>query len=305
MEKPLVSIVTITYNLMKAGREQHIRQCIESVHNQTYQNIEHIVIDGASDDGTVELLKEYSDKGWIKLVSEPDEGIYFAMNKGAGIAKGEYILFLNSDDFLSGEKGIEKEVRAFEKSKADYAYAKARIIDEEGKRVTSHLHNKTDITKIFLEMPFCHQTLLVKTRIFKELGMFDLSYKSAADYDFVLKLVLAKKRQMFVPYELVTYRVGGFSNADKELSLKELLETRYKNYSRFVEMSKEECDNTFYSRNIPPKLLFKLVANSNLGIKANFKLLFNNLRKKLFKVRLSLKNPALCILGFEIIKQKG
>ena len=92
---PKVTIVTVVYNLIENGREQYFRQCLESVHKQLYQNIEHIVIDGASNDGTIDLLEEYNKKGWIKYYSEPDTGIYDAMNKGIEKATGKYIVFLN------------------------------------------------------------------------------------------------------------------------------------------------------------------------------------------------------------------
>ncbi len=95
MANVLVTVVTITYNLIKSGREKYVRQCIECVHNQTYQNIEHIIIDGASSDGTLEIFKDYP---WLKVFSEPDKGIYDAMNKGVAKASGKYIVFLNSDD---------------------------------------------------------------------------------------------------------------------------------------------------------------------------------------------------------------
>ena len=92
---PKVTVVTATYNLIKDGREKFFRQCVESIHNQTYKNIEHLVIDGASKDGTIDLIKEYADKGWIKYVSEPDKGMCDAMNKGIKIATGEYVAILN------------------------------------------------------------------------------------------------------------------------------------------------------------------------------------------------------------------
>jgi len=79
-DKPTVTVVTITYNLINAGRKEFFRQCVESVHNQTYENIEHIVIDGASTDGTLDLIKEYADKGWFTYYSEKDTGVYEAMN---------------------------------------------------------------------------------------------------------------------------------------------------------------------------------------------------------------------------------
>ena len=73
---PPITVITATYNLIKNGRKEFFKQCLESVHNQTYPNIEHLIIDGASSDGTVEMLQEYADKGWIKYISEPDSGIY-------------------------------------------------------------------------------------------------------------------------------------------------------------------------------------------------------------------------------------
>ena len=108
--KPLVTVVTITFNLIKAGREKTFRQSLESIHNQTYKNIEHIIIDGASQDGTIELLEEYAQKGWIKYYSESDTGIYNAFNKGIDRANGEYIVFVNSDDFYGCKFVIELSV---------------------------------------------------------------------------------------------------------------------------------------------------------------------------------------------------
>lgn len=104
---PLVTVITATYNLIKSKREKFIIQCLESVHNQHYSNIEHIVIDGASDDGTLPLLKKYESLGWIKLFSEPDTGIYDAMNKGILKANGKYVSILNSDDFFTTQKELQ------------------------------------------------------------------------------------------------------------------------------------------------------------------------------------------------------
>ncbi len=94
-EHPKVTIVTITYNLIKAGRTDSFKQAVESVHRQNYDNIEHIIIDGASTDGSKELIEEYVKKKWVICFSEPDKGIYDAMNKGIQKASGEYIAFLN------------------------------------------------------------------------------------------------------------------------------------------------------------------------------------------------------------------
>ena len=99
MKKPKVTVITATYNLIKNGREKSFRQCVESVHHQTYKNIEHLIIDGASTDGTLELIAEYEKKGWLRCVSEPDKGMADAMNKGIQKASGEYVIILISDDY--------------------------------------------------------------------------------------------------------------------------------------------------------------------------------------------------------------
>lgn len=113
--QPKVTIVTVVYNLIKADRRNYFIECLESVHKQTYSNIEHLVIDGASNDGTLEILKEYANMGWIKYISEPDTGIYNAMNKGILKAQGKYIVFLNSDDFFHNNKFVGANVKVLEK----------------------------------------------------------------------------------------------------------------------------------------------------------------------------------------------
>ncbi len=117
----LVTIVTATYNLFKAGRSEYFRQCAESVHAQTYGHIEHIVVDGASTDGTLGLLKEYEDKGWLRVFSEPDKGIYDAFNKALARARGKYIAFLNSDDWWHDATGVEQSVHMLELTGAAFS----------------------------------------------------------------------------------------------------------------------------------------------------------------------------------------
>lgn len=147
MEKPLVTVVTITYNLINAGREKFIRQCIDCVRVQTYKNVEHIIIDGASTDGTLEIFKDYP---WLKVFSEPDKGIYDAMNKGVAKASGKYIVFLNSDDLWHDNRAVEESVKALEENNADFSYAPCTYLDENNKFV-GYLY---PLWKRFL--PGCH-----------------------------------------------------------------------------------------------------------------------------------------------------
>ena len=118
----IVTVITTTFNLVKNGRVDFFKQCVESVHSQDYQYIEHLVIDGASSDGSLEIIREYEQKGWLTCISEPDKGIYDAMNKGIRLAKGKYIAFLNSDDFWHDSHGVSESVKALEANQASMAY---------------------------------------------------------------------------------------------------------------------------------------------------------------------------------------
>lgn len=204
--RPLVTVVTATYNLVKNQREKSILQCIESVHEQTYSSIEHIIIDGGSTDGTLELLKKYVDKGWIRLYSEPDRGIYDAMNKGIAKAKGEFVNFLNSDDYFHDKKGIEISVEYLMKNKADYTFADAIILEKSKTTVW-----KGELSKLILGAHYCHQTMLVKTDVLRNIHGFDLSYSVSADSDLMIRLYAGKYKHTYVPYCFLTYRAGGFS----------------------------------------------------------------------------------------------
>ena len=297
-KKPLVSVITVTRNLIKAERKKCFFQCILSVAVQNYENIEHIVIDGASDDGTLDLIKCYSDN--IRYISEPDKGLYDAMNKGARLAKGKYLMFLNSDDFLSDEKGIEKSVNALEQGGYDFSYAKTKMVDKQGNR-QSHLEYEPNISKVFTLMPFCHQSMLIRKDVFENLGMYDLKYKSAADYDFIYKLVLNKQNSVFVPDEITTFRTGGYSNTDKDLSVLESAKVIQENCSRFYKFTQKECIDMVYTQNMPCTCLFRLIKNTDLGFKNNVKILLKAFRRNFIRIRCSFKNPHFEILGMKIV----
>lgn len=207
MEKPLISIITITYNLIEKHRERYIQQCIESVHQQTYPNIEHIIIDGASNDGTIKLLNKYVDKGWITLYSEPDKGIYDAMNKGISKAHGTFINFLNSDDYFHSNQGIELSMEYLLKHKADYSFADTLILQKNGEEVLW----KGNISKLLLGTHYCHQTMLVKTEVLKHLNGFNTLYPVAADSDLMIRLYAQNYKYTYVPFCFLSYRLGGFS----------------------------------------------------------------------------------------------
>lgn len=305
-EKPLITVITVVYNLIKAKREEFFIQCLESVHNQSYEKIEHIIVDGASDDGTIDLLKKYADKGWIKYISEPDTSIYDAMNKGANLAQGKYITFLNSDDFYNNMEGLEKCVKKLEKTNTDFSYARAKIVDESGNNpFKQHLYENPNIAMVFVSMPFLHQTMIVKTEVFKKLKMYDLTYKSASDYDFVFKMMFNGCSYTFCNFIIATFRTGGFSIINNELSLNEVAMIYKKYYSPYSPITIEYAKNIYTNRFLSFTLIKNLLPYFNLKNKIKFichqiKIRFKYMRRFIFQFRFNKNEKTLRLLGIKI-----
>lgn len=192
------SIITVCLN-----SEKTIKRCLDSVANQTYRNFEHIVVDGVSNDQTLQIVNSY--KG-IVCVSEKDKGIYDAMNKGAKLSSGEYILFLNSDDeflpdfLLECAKVIED---------ADFVSSAINMVFD--KRVSKWIPKVINNKKFIWRMPIPHAGLIVKNKVFKEIGGFDLSFKITSDFDFVVKLLKGNYLGVYNEKSLFNFYMGGVS----------------------------------------------------------------------------------------------
>lgn len=279
---PKITIITITYNLIKAGRKNTFRQCVESVHNQTYNNIEHIIIDGASTDGSLDLIKEYANKGWIKYISEPDTGIYDAMNKGLNLATGEYIAFLNSDDFYHDMRGVQHIVKTLVSNNADFAYAQCRYLKEDD---TYYGMLYPIIGSFFVRMPCSHQSLFVNTDLMRKLGGFDSSFKSAGDYDFVIRLCLSGAKCCECRYDFVSYRLGGLSDKQQQQSVDECKKSFVKNYKRLC--SQTDIDRMFDKFIVNAELYAKVLDCVSENIKKQMKIVWESgeaLSDKLVKI---------------------
>ncbi len=204
-----VSIITITYN-----SELTLVDTIESVINQTYDNIEYIFVDGQSTDNTLAIIEKYKNK-ISKVISEKDNGLYDALNKGISMATGDIIGILHSDDFYSDNFVIEKIVKTMIEHKADGAYADLYYVD------------KNDTNKIFRKwksgsykhgmflngwMP-PHPTFFAKRSCYETFGSFNLQLVSAADYELMLRFIHKHKIKLaYLPEFIIKMRVGGKSN---------------------------------------------------------------------------------------------
>jgi glycosyltransferase involved in cell wall biosynthesis len=203
-QEPLVSIITVVLNGQK-----HIEQTIKSVLEQTYPNIEYLVMDGGSTDGTLDILKKYNDK--IALwQSEPDKGIYFAMNKGIALAKGSLIGILNADDFYLPD-AIMKIVENDHVQKADIYYGDMLLITENSS--APEIRMKPDILQMDEKPSIFHPTCFVKREVYEKAGLFDTQFKISSDYEFLLRCIRKNFKFFYVPEAITTFRSGGISGS--------------------------------------------------------------------------------------------
>ncbi|WP_439557170.1 glycosyltransferase family 2 protein [Dyadobacter sp.] len=205
-----VSILTVVYNGAST-----IRQCIESIVNQDYPDIEYIVVDGNSKDGTQDIVKSFAHKV-SKFVSEKDAGIYDAMNKGIQLATGDIIGILNADDFYAVSTVISDVVNLMKTGNYDACYGDLEYVDFTNgeivkRRWTSGLYQKGSFLNGWMPP---HPTFFVRGEVYDQYGKFRLDLGSAADYELMLRFVhKAEIRIGYLPKVLVKMRAGGVSNS--------------------------------------------------------------------------------------------
>jgi glycosyltransferase involved in cell wall biosynthesis len=213
MFQPKLSVITIVYNNVA-----DIERTMLSVLNQTYPNIEYIIIDGLSTDGTLDVVKKYSNR-ISKLVSEKDEGIYDAMNKGLTLATGDYVLFMNSGDQIYANDTVAKVFATAEN--ADIYYGETEMIDANGNSLGQRRHKAPEQftwRSFKYGMSVSHQAIYIKRSIIEP---YDRSYQLSADIDWILHA--AKKATVIVNTHqyVAKYLVGGMSKKRHRQSLKE------------------------------------------------------------------------------------
>lgn len=216
-----ISIITVTFN-----RAHIIRDCIEGVLKQDFKDYEYIIVDGASKDNTVEILKEYEEKfqkvsadskGFkptFRWISEPDKGLYDAINKGFKMAKGEVVGIINSDDFFHRSDTFDIIANAFSDPIVEAIYGDDRVVsaDDTQKelRVTRASYFRTWMYRIGL-MPG-HQTFYAKRELFEKYGYYRTDYKIAADFELMQRFMYVNGvKAKYIPETMMTFRVGGVS----------------------------------------------------------------------------------------------
>ena len=222
-----ISIITATYN-----SEKTISATIDSVLSQNYKNVEYIIIDGASSDRTMDIVRSYGSL-ISKVISEPDRGIYDAMNKGIKIATGDVIGILNSDDLYNNEQVLNEIVGVFERDDVEAVYGDLVYVDENdiGKVI------RTWRSGIFKPGSFAlgwhppHPALFIKREIYEKYGAFDLNFEISADFELMLRLFEKYMiKPAYIPKILVRMRLGGASNK----SLKNIIKGNINCYRAFI-----------------------------------------------------------------------
>jgi glycosyltransferase involved in cell wall biosynthesis len=222
MFQPKLSVITIVYNNVR-----DIERTVLSVLNQTYPNIEYLVIDGASSDGTLDILKHYESR-ITTLISEKDSGIYDAMNKGLALAKGDYVLFMNSGDEIYALDTVEKLFAS--SADADIYYGETEMYDEDWNSLGQRRHKAPEAftwRDFKYGMSISHQAIYIRKSLTEP---YDLSYKLSSDIDWILKAAKKAKRIVNVKTYLAKYLVGGMSKKKHRQSLVERFRIFTKHY---------------------------------------------------------------------------
>lgn len=227
----MITLITVTYNA-----ELTIERTLQSVARQTCQDYEHLIIDGASKDGTLAMVRRYaSDR--TTILSEPDKGLYDAMNKGLRLAKGDYICFLNAGDKLHSPDTLQHVADAAAKGEVGVVYGHTDIVDDEGRFLfPRRLVPPEELTwKSFRwGMLVCHQSFYVNRNIAQQ---YDLNYRFSADFDWCIRSMKAGERQglknVYLHEPLSDYLSEGMTTQNHRASLQERFQIMAKHYGLF------------------------------------------------------------------------
>ena len=204
-----VSIITVVWN-----NKETIKDSINSVLNQTYADIEYIVVDGSSSDGTIEIVQGYGDK-ITHFISEPDEGLYDALNKGIKLASGEVIGILHSDDLFSDGLVVSDMVNRMTDTGAELCFSDLIIVDRSRKKILRYYmahYYKQWLFRIGWLPP--HPTCFMKKSLFQEFGLYSTKYKGAGDFDFLVRIFYGRDiKWAYLNRITVKMQYGGISNS--------------------------------------------------------------------------------------------
>lgn len=220
-----LTVITVTYNA-----EQTLERTLKSVQEQSHPSLEHVIVDGKSTDNTVALIQKYKNDAMVWL-SEPDQGLYDAMNKAISMATGDYLCFLNAGDTFYAPNTVEKMMGSFmEGQSPDILYGETAIVDDNGRFL--HMRRlkapKRLTWKSFKQgMRVCHQAFIVKRELAEP---YDLSYRFSSDFDWCIRMMKKGRLILNTRITLINYLNEGLTTAHRKASLKERYQIMAKHY---------------------------------------------------------------------------
>lgn len=208
-----ISLITVTYNA-----DGVLRYAIESALHQTYSNLEYIIVDGASKDNTIDIIRTYESQfnGRMKWISEPDRGLYDAMNKGIRMATGDVVGILNSDDFFTSNDVLEKVAESFTDNDVDAVYGDIHFVRSDDLNRCVRYYSSRIFRRGLMRLGFipAHPSFYCRRECFEKYGCYKTDYKIAADFDLLLRFIYVHRiRIKYLPVDMVTMRLGGASTS--------------------------------------------------------------------------------------------
>lgn len=236
---PTFSVITVTRNLVSEGRSDAIRRAMKSLWAQEFRDVEYVVQDGASRDGTPDLIETLTADAppgmTVSFQSEPDSGIYEAMNMAVARAKGRYVIFLNSDDELGDRDALAQMAAALAPGKYRFCYGLTeRIKGKTGEKIAI---NRPFLLDVLQRMPFGHNATAFDREMYLDLGGHDVRFRMAADYDFVLRMMMAGHEGCEVPCIVSRFYTGGLT-ADHVRTIEDYVSIWQKNLGPLTDLAR-------------------------------------------------------------------
>lgn len=252
--EPLVTIITPTNNLLQNNQADAFNLLVQLIDMQTYPNIEHIIIDNGSTDGTVEFLKDYKNQGYLTFYSAKDTGKFNAYNKGIMHAKGKYVTFLSCDDFIHDVTSIYDIVNLLEVNEADFTFAPAYCRHPEGFvfLFAPAMHSA------FQVMPCARQAMFFKKSMLEKENFFDERFKLLADFDLITRIIMKGYKPVYFDTIYVTYKLGDKVLNNEDRAEKEIKAIYNKNYRTLYPLNETILDRMAKYSEFPKPLLDKL-----------------------------------------------
>lgn len=257
MYEPDVTVITTTSNIVEHEQADDFALLVNLLDRQTYPQVEHLVIDNASTDGTIDLLKDYKNLGYLNFFTEPDNGKFEAYNKGLMRAKGKYVSFISCDDFYHDITAIQDMVDLMEQEDADFCFFPSYCVHPEGYA----FQFVPAILNTFQVTPCPRQAMFFKRTALESVRGFDDKFKLLADYDLQIRLMLNGLHGVYFERNVMTYKLG-------EQGMKRLAQVEaecshifYKNYKNLYPMTNDVLDRMVKYSEIPKPLLEKLSTN--------------------------------------------